>query len=218
MPRASHGLRSGPRVRSSILVALSILLVGMTDLMAQEGRPASSIGEPSARSVTPENQGEGQGAGPGLVRVPRPSNHRYPFAPGADSSGLSPSSPVSTGWWLGSAGIALAMAVCGAVCVAARKYWPQDSSGLVHVVGRVSLSPKHSIYLVRAGQRILLIGTGAQGAPTLLGELGGDDQTEEPTGDARGRTAPYLVLPGRPPQASSQRTVPLVDVRLGEDE
>jgi hypothetical protein len=60
---------------------------------------------------------------------------------------------------------------------------------MVHVVGRVSLSPKHSIFLVRAGRRTLLIGAGAQGAPTLLGELGEDEpaEGEGPGGDARAR-------------------------------
>jgi flagellar biogenesis protein FliO len=61
-----------------------------------------------------------------------------------------------------------------ALCLAARKPWPRDNAGLLRVVGRVPLSPRHSIYLVRAGERTLLIGTGAQGAPTLLGELGVD--------------------------------------------
>ena len=39
------------------------------------------------------------------------------------------------------------------------------------MVGRASLSPKHTVYLLEVGRRVLIVGTGAQGAPTLLGEL-----------------------------------------------
>jgi flagellar biogenesis protein FliO len=98
-------------------------------------------------------------------------------------------------------GIALALAAFGAVCLATRKSWPRESSGLVHVVGRVPLSPKHSIYLVRAGERTLLIGTGAQGAPTLLAELGENEG-----------------LDGQSARAAVRSTSSRVDIRLGEDE
>jgi hypothetical protein len=178
---------SGSGIRSFILAALVFLLSGTASLWGQEGRP--------------EDAGAGQGAASGPVRISRPANLRSPFASGADPSGSPQSSTASAGWWLGSAGIALALAVCGAVCVAARKYLPQPSSGLVHVVGRVSLSSRHSIFLVRAGQRTLLIGTGAQGAPALLGELGEDECLDGPLTGASGR-----------------RAAPRLDVRLGEDE
>ena len=41
----------------------------------------------------------------------------------------------------------------------------------MQVVGRVSLSPKHSVYLLRIGRRVLLVGAGPQGAPSLIAEL-----------------------------------------------
>jgi hypothetical protein len=80
------------------------------------------------------------------------------------------------GWWLGMGGVALALAICGAIGIAARRLSPRAVTGAVQVVGRVSLSPKHTVYLLRVGQRVLLIGAGAQGAPALLGEL--DDLPE----------------------------------------
>jgi flagellar biogenesis protein FliO len=43
--------------------------------------------------------------------------------------------------------------------------------GMLHVVGRTQLSPKHAVYLLRAGDRFLIIGTGAGASPTLLGEM-----------------------------------------------
>ncbi len=83
---------------------------------------------------------------------------------GAEGSG-------SAGWWFGGAGIAAVLAVCGGLCIAARKFLPPSSSSLLQVVGRVSLSPKHSVYLLRVDGRVLLIGAGPQGAPSYLGEL-----------------------------------------------
>ena len=50
----------------------------------------------------------------------------------------------------------------------------------MQVVGRVSLSPKHTVYLLRVGRRVLLVGAGPQGSPSLISEL--DDLAEiEPT-------------------------------------
>jgi flagellar protein FliO/FliZ len=218
VPRASHSLRISQRIQTLILVALSLWLLGRPVLMAQENRPKTSITDRSTNSLARESEREGSAAEPGSTRVPRPTNHRYPFAPGAGSPELSTRAPGSTGWWLGSAGIALTLAICGAVCVAARRYWPQDSTGMVHVVGRVSLSPRHSIFLVRAGQRVLLIGAGGQGSPTLLGELSEDEQTEGVSGDVRVRTSTQGPFPGLPSQSSSPRGTPNLDVRLGEEE
>jgi flagellar protein FliO/FliZ len=77
----------------------------------------------------------------------------------------------SGGWWLGTAGVALALAVFGAVSLTSRRYLPKGHSGPLRVVGRTSLSPRHTVYLLQVGERVLLVGTGPQGAPSLLGEL-----------------------------------------------
>jgi flagellar biogenesis protein FliO len=72
---------------------------------------------------------------------------------------------------MGTAGIALALAAFGGMSVAARKFLPQSESGLLRVLGRTSLSPKHAVYLLKAGDKVLIVGTGPQGSPTLLGEM-----------------------------------------------
>lgn len=77
----------------------------------------------------------------------------------------------SGGWWPGMAGIALALAVVGGIAVVGRRFAPGPSPGSVQVVGRVSLSPKHSVYMLRVGGRVLLLGAGPQGPPTLITEL-----------------------------------------------
>jgi flagellar biogenesis protein FliO len=115
---------------------------------------------------------ESSGAGDSEpVRVPPPSGRLLRGMTGAGSPDAGARSSAQGGWWMGSAGIALALAATGALCTLARKRWPSDSSKLLRVIGKVSLSPRHSICLVQAGQRVLLIGTGAGGAPSLLGEL-----------------------------------------------
>jgi hypothetical protein len=81
------------------------------------------------------------------------------------------------GWWLGTAGVALALAACGWVSVAARRARPLSGSrpgvgpSTLRVLGRTNLSPRHTVYLLEAGDRVLIVGTGPQGAPSLLGEL-----------------------------------------------
>jgi Flagellar biosynthesis protein, FliO len=79
-------------------------------------------------------------------------------------------------WSLATIGITLALAVCGGIIAAGRRYLPQGAGGGVKVIGRVSLSPKHSVYLLEVGRRRLLVGAGPQGAPALISEL--DDFAE----------------------------------------
>jgi hypothetical protein len=114
------------------------------------------------------------------VRVPPPSGRLLQGIGGAPPAEGGTRMGIQGGWWLGSAGLALALAAIGAICTLARKRWPGDSSRLLRVVGKVSLSPRHSIYLVQAGQRVLLIGTGAGGTPALLGELSAADVLPAP--------------------------------------
>jgi len=82
----------------------------------------------------------------------------------------------SDGWYMGMAGITLALAVCGGVVAVARRFSSQGAAGAIRVVSRVSLSPKHTVYLLRVGRRVLLVGAGSQGAPSLISEL--DDLAE----------------------------------------
>jgi flagellar protein FliO/FliZ len=77
----------------------------------------------------------------------------------------------SDGWYLGMAGIAVVLALGGGIAAAARRFAPRSGVGALQVVSRVSLSPKHTVYLLRAGGRVLLVGTGPQGAPSLISEL-----------------------------------------------
>jgi flagellar protein FliO/FliZ len=78
----------------------------------------------------------------------------------------------SLGW--PAVAITLALALLGLAGRAARRVrglGPDEPA--LRVVGRTALSPRHVLYLVRAGDRTLIVGTGSGGPPTLLGELTG---------------------------------------------
>jgi hypothetical protein len=80
------------------------------------------------------------------------------------------------GWYWGMAGMTLALAICGGLVATARRFFPQGAAGGIHIVSRVSLSPKHTLHVLRIGRRVLLVGSGPQGPPALLSEL--DDASE----------------------------------------
>ena len=74
-----------------------------------------------------------------------------------------------------------ALAALAAVCIlavvllkaAASRGWGTGAGkGPVRVLQRIPLEGRRSLYLVQAGRRILLVGTGESGGPTLLLELG----------------------------------------------
>lgn len=133
-----------------------------------------------------------------------PGNDRRPLrsreAVGVDPRNASASPGGSGSWWFGTAGIALALAAVGWASLAARKFRTTGGPGLtgdrLQVIGRTYLSPKHSVYLLRAGDRVLIVGTGPQGAPSLLGEM----------------------PPPSPSKADRSQAAPRhMDVRLGDD-
>jgi flagellar biogenesis protein FliO len=208
--------QSGNRFRPAILLALLLISSQGTSIWAQESSrdvttaPLSpgDTGTNADASVTREVEKTAL-AVPTGVPVPRPSGHR--FWPGlnpttaSEATGPAPATTGASGWWVSSAGIALVLAICGVVCLVAKKHWPRESVGLLQVIGRVSLSPRQSIVLVRAGKRVLLIGTGTSGAPSLLGELPADED-DGPPGPAHAGGSPDARL--RPTRE--------LDVRLGE--
>jgi hypothetical protein len=138
--------------RRGIALTLSIPLLLLSVSLADEVPPKVALVDPSGRSHHPIRRREATG---------RPSQ-----------------APVSGHWWLGTAGIGLVLGAFGALSLASRRWKGlvgREASGL-QVIGRTALSPRHSVYLVRAGERVFLIGAGPQGPPAFLGEL------HEPTG------------------------------------
>jgi Flagellar biosynthesis protein, FliO len=93
----------------------------------------------------------------------------------------------SDAWYWEMGVIALVLAVCGGLVAAGRRFLPQGGAGDLQIISRVSLSPKHSVYMLRAGRRMLLVGAGPQGAPALITEL--DDFPENEPTAPRGEAA-----------------------------
>ncbi len=137
-------------------------------------RPGASAGEPATLGTTTRN-GPAAHAPPVAAMSP-PARRRFPARGAArpGEAGSRPGADGSGGWWFGTAGVALALALVGWGSVAARGYAaPGGGAGPVamRVVGRTSLSARHTVYLLDVGGRVLIVGAGPQGAPTLLGEL-----------------------------------------------
>lgn len=148
--------------------------------------------------------------GSGRVRAEPATEARRPFPARGSSAGSRAGSPEgSGGWWLGTAGIALGLALCGGISVASKRYLPpRPGTGSLRVIGRASLSPRQAVYLLEVGERILIVGAGAQGPPALLGEL------TDPADRAR------FVSPRRTaaPASATTTSVPRFDQRIGDDE
>ena len=81
-------------------------------------------------------------------------------------------------WSLGMIGVTVTLAVLGGIVAAGRRFLPQAAEVGMQVVGRVSLSPKHTVYMLRVGRRVLLVGAGPQGSPSLISELADLEQIE----------------------------------------
>ena len=150
-------------------------------------------------------------APPPVESAPSGSPTRRPFPTREEAStgshrGVSRSDGSGSGsWWAGTVGVAVALAACGWLSVAAKRYRPGGVAGAagLRVVGRTSLSPRHTVYLLRAGDRVLIVGTGPQGPPSLLGEL-----TEDTSAGAGDRP---------PPCADDTPATRHLDLRLGDD-
>ena len=216
---AGRSQSAGERIVASILLASLLAAFEGNAAGAQQPAPVSFPAS-SSSETSPAADGDGQAASPSRepLRVPRPSGHLWQPGSSARISESVARGPDSSGWWLGSAGITLVLAVCGAICVAARKYRPRESAGSLRVVGRVSLSSRHSIFLVRAGERVLLIGTGSQGAPSLLGELTEAERALDPADPARRRPYSPDARTARPFEVATTRATPSLDIHLGDDQ
>jgi flagellar biogenesis protein FliO len=103
-----------------------------------------------------------------------------PTLPAQDATDAPPAAPAAEGLrgrgWRGDSGtVALALtallAIVGVGIVLGNRLKPAGASGVLRVVGRAHLTGRHSVYLLRAGERTLILGVGPQGAPSLLGEL-----------------------------------------------
>jgi flagellar biogenesis protein FliO len=171
----------------------------------------------AAASVRPATAAEDAGDripdGEVLLRVPAPSSHATRFGAGVTRDAAASTSS----WWLAPTGVAVILCLCGAVCVGARKHGPRGTTTALKIIGRMSLSPRHSIVLVRAGERTLMIGLGPQAAPALLGELPRDAASDLDPESARPPGAVGGFLAGRREGAAGHSRRSGLDVRPGDE-
>lgn len=83
-----------------------------------------------------------------------------------------------TGFPSGLGALFIVLALMGAIAWAARRWIPAaraSDSGLLRVVGRTSLSPKHNIALIQLGNRFVMLGLGTDRLTTLCEVV---DETE----------------------------------------
>jgi flagellar protein FliO/FliZ len=164
------------------LAALFVVLVVGGPIALLKARASTVGGDDTVRHEPPKSD-DVPAASPDALDGPHgPDSHsRTPrsflsrrFAR-ADRSG-------SDNWYLGMAGIAILLALGGGIAAASRRFAPRTGAGALQVISRVGLSPKHTVYLLRAGGRVLLVGTGPQGAPSLISELDELPQAEPANG------------------------------------
>jgi hypothetical protein len=153
---------------------------GAAIVLAAWSGPAVFGSVPDQRTVAPEittarissERVEGGAPAPGTSRTGGPPLAAPPWPPRVSRTARASSADP---WWPAFAGIALILAIGGGIA-AARRFVPAGANSSVQVVGRVSLSPKHSVYLLRVGRRMLLVGAGPQGPPSFISEV--DELTE----------------------------------------
>ena len=73
----------------------------------------------------------------------------------------------------------------GAILAFGRQRSNGGAAGGLRVVGRAHLTGRHAVYLLRAGDRTLIVGVGSQGPPSLLGELEAEAVDDVPKGQGK---------------------------------
>jgi flagellar protein FliO/FliZ len=174
MLRPPHEIRSIRRARVASPFARAVGASVVAAMAAAGPALADASGEP----ITP-SAGAGAEAGAHDAGARRPLTALTWLR--RDRGGTSRTG--SDRWGAGTACLAVVLAVCGGIAVAARRSSGRAPAAPMRVISRLSLSPKHSVYLLRVGRRTLVLGAGPQGPPALITEL--VDEPQEPPAPQR---------------------------------
>lgn len=173
--RARWSMRAGLLLIAPVFVLATVGSVALVRARAGSRSPDQKQPNQSAELRAPASATNGGASVPAIAAVEesqktddRPRTSRLLLPRRSSSAGQAGGSDA---WYVGMASIAVLLAAAGGIAFAARRFTPRPGAGALHVVSRVSLSPKHTVYLLRAGGRVLLVGTGPQGAPSLISEL-----------------------------------------------
>jgi hypothetical protein len=77
-------------------------------------------------------------------------------------------------WWVAPAGIGLVLLAGGALSWSARRHRGTGAADVMRIVARTPLTARHAIYLIEVKDRVLLVGVGTGGPPTLLADWTGE--------------------------------------------
>jgi hypothetical protein len=115
----------------------------------------------------------GERPAPLAVKAPQPAAARFPTSRQRADSSQPPMTAPSASWWLLPLGLLLAGGAWAGLTLSARKSASTRTRPAVplEVVGRVAVGPRQAVCLVKVGAQVLIVGTGPQGPPTLMGEL-----------------------------------------------
>ncbi len=174
------------RLAGWLLAAGIVILPAPASAVAGAAEPAAAVAPPAEAQANPVEtlnlyeDGERPGAAERRQSAPVP----------ARSSALSMVARV--GFWLG---LVIAL-VCGAVALA-RKVMPRSAawgrSQTAELVGRTFLEAKRSVYLLKVGNRVLVVGSAENGLSSL-GEITDRAEVDYISCLARGKMTPS---PGR---------------------
>ncbi len=176
--------------------------------------PVAQGQSPGGQTVDPDIVRTSLAQRPEPISVPPRSGPRGgPLARGENAAG----------WWFGPVGIAAALAVVGGISLASKRFnlnlgiGAVRDLGSVGVVGQTRLSPKHAVYLVRVGDRVLIVGAGQGGSPATLGEV--TDPTELARLIPRRVVRPGTTASSAPAIRAAGSGRPTgFDQRIGDDE
>jgi hypothetical protein len=147
---------------AAVVLCLTALAAGAEQPAAPSGGTSGGAGQVASDTALPGHGGAARLSPPAWL--PRDSNRARPV--GFEAG------------WTGLGCAVVILAACGGIAVWARRFAPRRASGAVQLVGRVSLSPRHTVYLLQVANRVLLVGAGPGGPPSLISEL--DELPDQP--------------------------------------
>lgn len=145
-----------PRAPVRLIPGLVVMVLAARSLMSV------SAGEPERAPVTiaarPQPRTSASAPETRLLRRP------VSIDPGAEAP--------SRAWWLAPLAMSMAVLALGGLSWAARRWRlvPEPSEGRLSIVARTTLSSRHAVYMIKSGDRLLVLGTGPAGPPSLLAD------------------------------------------------
>lgn len=164
------------RIAFLLLSALALCASDCNVLSAQDGRFSASPGVNTPKALSNEAWVAEANAAPGNVQVPTENHLRTPLKRSTGASDFSDNGTTDARTGSSSAGMVLTALIVLLIFVlgVARlflKRSPYSLSGLptdaVDILGRRSIDPRNSVYMIKVGSRLVLLGSSPNGLSNL---------------------------------------------------